>query len=297
MVPCGLQNIGNTYYLNRILQTLHITPGARDACSNEFRRRLMSQQPNRVLKAHVETMNDMDNAVRRGMIHTPSLAVEAAKSQFPRSQQHDAAKYLCFLLGEMTECSKIFTSKKSTTVRCERCPGSETKMSPNDGYLMEQLMDDQLSKSNNVADAVEMWHRETNDYPTHIECNCVKSEKTETHVISQAPDALAVAFPVVYADHGGSKKTWDVEISEQLYIEDTNDRYRLYAIVVHEGTGTAGGHYYAYVKNESWYKCNDSSVSVVSASETRASFNTCHSPHLLFYAKDARQSVIEDEPP
>ena len=297
MVPCGLQNIGNTCYLISILQILHITPGARDACSNEFRRRLMSQQPNRVLKAHIETMNDMDVAIRRGTINVPSLAVEAAKSQFPRPQQHDAAEYLSFVLGEMTECSKIFTSKRSTTVRCERCPGSETQMPPNDGYLMVQLMDRQLSNSNNVADAVEMWHRETNDYPTHIECNCVKSEKTENHVFSHAPDALAVAFPVVYADHGGSKKTWDVEISEQIFIEDTNDRYSLYAIVVHEDIGTAGGHYYAYVKkNKSWYKCNDSSVSFVSASETRASFNTRHSPHLLFYAKDARQSVKEEPP-
>ena len=166
MVPCGLQNIGNTCYLISILQILHITPGARDACSNEFRRRLMSQQPNRVLKAHIETMNDMDVAIRRGTINVPSLAVEAAKSQFPRPQQHDAAEYLSFVLGEMTECSKIFTSKRSTTVRCERCPGSETQMPPNDGYLMVQLMDRQLSNSNNVADAVEMWHRETNDYTT-----------------------------------------------------------------------------------------------------------------------------------
>ena len=148
-----------------------------------------------------------------------------------------------------------------------------------------------------MPDAVEMWHRETNDYPTHIECKCVKSEQTETHVFSPAPHALPVAFPVVYVDYGGSKKTWDVEISEQLSIEDTNDRYSLYAIVVHADMGTAGGHYYAYVKkNGSWYKCNGSNVSVVSASETRPSFNTRHSPHLLFYAKDARQRVIEEPP-
>ena len=66
---------------------------------------------------------------------------------------------------------------------------------------MIQLRGEELSKSENVADAIEMWHRETTDY-------------------------------------GGSKKTWDIEISEQLYIEDTNDRYSYYEIVVHEDLET-----------------------------------------------------------
>jgi ubiquitin C-terminal hydrolase len=44
--------------------------------------------------------------------------------------------------------------------------------------------------------------------------------------------------------------------------------YDLYGVCVHQGSSRSFGHYYSYVRGfeteESWYKCNDESISKVS---------------------------------
>ncbi len=59
-------------------------------------------------------------------------------------------------------------------------------------------------------------------------------------------------------------------------------RYRLYAVLVHEGFSTCSGHYYCYVKNSNdvWFCMNDSDVRQV---PEKAILN--QTPYLLFYER------------
>lgn len=59
-------------------------------------------------------------------------------------------------------------------------------------------------------------------------------------------------------------------------------RYRLYAVLVHEGFSTFSGHYYCYVKNSNdvWYCMNDSDVRQV---PEKSILN--QTPYLLFYER------------
>ena len=92
-------------------------------------------------------------------------------------------------------------------------------------------------------------------------------------------------------DYVGSEKIPIIEISEYLTIDDTKDTYSLYAIVVHERYYVESGHYYSYgKKNGTWYKLNDENFTTTVTSIVRC-FDRKHSPHMLFYTKDKKQSV------
>jgi uncharacterized UBP type Zn finger protein len=52
------------------------------------------------------------------------------------------------------------------------------------------------------------------------------------------------------------------EIDLSKYVEngsDTNNIYKLFSVLVHDGRGSSSGHYYAFInsKLEQWYKFND----------------------------------------
>lgn len=53
--------------------------------------------------------------------------------------------------------------------------------------------------------------------------------------------------------------------------EDKNLVYDLYGVIVHEGSSRQYGHYYSYCRgfesNNTWYKCNDESVSKLAGVE------------------------------
>jgi ubiquitin carboxyl-terminal hydrolase 36/42 len=58
--------------------------------------------------------------------------------------------------------------------------------------------------------------------------------------------------------------------------------YDLYGVVIHVGSSTNSGHYYAYCKNfnnSQWFECNDSHIS-----EVKSESEVLHTEaYLLFY--------------
>ena len=61
------------------------------------------------------------------------------------------------------------------------------------------------------------------------------------------------------------KKYMDASIDDSKKTKVVgNEIYDLYGIVIHVGSSTNSGHYYAYCKsfdNSQWYECNDSHIS------------------------------------
>lgn len=92
-----------------------------------------------------------------------------------------------------------------------------------------------------------------------------------------------------------------------------NHKYHLNSIVVHVGVSTEGGHYFTFVRHlnpggnnesccrikinagsirgknlrETWLKCNDTNITVISKDDMENIFrNEIHKPHLIFYARN-----------
>ncbi|KAF8336537.1 uncharacterized protein EI90DRAFT_3287565 [Cantharellus anzutake] len=78
---------------------------------------------------------------------------------------------------------------------------------------------------------------------------------------------------------------------EELWLDERNQEYELCSVFIHRGTSPAWGHYFFYSCNlpnnpNSWFKYNDSEVSVVSKDEVLADgTGSTANPYLLVYAR------------
>ncbi|KAM0933804.1 putative ubiquitinyl hydrolase 1 [Dioscorea sansibarensis] len=63
---------------------------------------------------------------------------------------------------------------------------------------------------------------------------------------------------------------------------DGTDLYTLYAVVVHLGNSTAGGHYICFTKDDSghWYKIDDAMVRIVDVQQVLA-----QKAYMLLYSR------------
>lgn len=74
-----------------------------------------------------------------------------------------------------------------------------------------------------------------------------------------------------------------------------NEIYDLYGVVIHKGSSTNSGHYFAYCKaaaNNAWYECNDSYIGGMSE---ESALNK--EAYLLFYQKRVTQPKVQPEKP
>jgi len=78
---------------------------------------------------------------------------------------------------------------------------------------------------------------------------------------------------------------------EELWSDERNEEYELSSVFIHRGTSPAWGHYFFYSRDlpsnpDSWFKYNDSEVSVVSKDEVLADgTGSTANAYLLVYAR------------
>lgn len=85
-----------------------------------------------------------------------------------------------------------------------------------------------------------------------------------------------------------------VEQATKIYSELDNNKYKIFSIIIHEGT-TDYGHYYALIKDgDQWFKFNDYNVSKMEESEV---FNLAYggtgnaSAYCIFYAREGLRDM------
>eukprot|EP00299_Pterocystis_sp_00344_P013891 c684_g1_i2.p1 GENE.c684_g1_i2~~c684_g1_i2.p1 ORF type:complete len:537 (+),score=104.39 c684_g1_i2:51-1613(+) len=147
----GLRNLGNTCYLNSILQCLHKTPNIHDVLSS-----VRSPEPS-VAAEFVQTMEQMQQAAELAVISPTSLKREIGRRnrRFASSQQQDSQEFLRVLLDMLHE-------------DCNRNKGK--RLSPIDEKILDEMED--RKKSRTCFDR----YREQNDSPfSAMFCGQLKS--------------------------------------------------------------------------------------------------------------------------
>ncbi|KAJ1395628.1 Ubiquitin specific protease, conserved site [Sesbania bispinosa] len=329
MIGAGLSNLGNTCFLNSILQcfthTVLLVQGLRssthstpcDGHTNGF--------------CDICALRDQidSSLVSSGRILSPLKLVDNMSlvfhnlvkdfsSTFTRHQQEDAHEFMQCVLDKLDRCfldlkkndmsfeddnlvEKVFGGRLISKLQCCNCGRSS------DTY--EPLIDLSLEIENvdTLSSALESFTKVENIDAT-FRCDGCKEEVSmeKQLMLDKTPSVSALHFKRfktdgVYVEKIDKHIDFPLELDLQPYTTSNENnvplKYDLYAVVVHTGSSSTSGHYFCFVRSapDTWHKLDDTKVTKVSG-ETVLS----QEAYILFYAQQGTpwfSNIMESQMP
>lgn len=297
-IGAGLQNTGNTCYLNAALQCLTYTP----PLANYMLSQVHSQscrRADRCILCAVETHF-------LGALHSPGDVIQPCQvlaAGFHTNRQEDAHEFLMFALDvlkaaglpglmnavapqeDKAPSQQLFGGHWRSQIQCLQCQGISDTLDP---YL-EIALDIQTADS--VEQALQhLVQPEELDGENAYHCaTCLKkTAASKTLTLQSAGDVLLLVlkrFSAFTGEKLGGQVRYPECLDMRPYMSQQNGRplhYVLYAVLVHVGRRCQSGHYFCYVKAGTghWYKMDDAKVT---ACDITCVLN--QSAYVLFYVR------------
>ncbi|ORX71366.1 cysteine proteinase, partial [Linderina pennispora] len=306
----GLNNLGNTCFLNSVLQCLTYTaPLAEYLMAHEHSG--SCRMGDSCILCRFEAQVTHALAKRSGSAVSPKPIVGRLKlvaKHMRIGRQEDAHEFLRLLVDsfqrsllhgidpkidrrvqETTLVHQIFGGYLQSQVTCSKCDYDSNTFDP----LLDISLDIQSGSS--LTKALRAFTR-----PEHlVKANRYKCEKcsklvdaTKQMSVYKLPRILTLQLKR-FSIFGGGKINRFVEFPLHLSMKNYVSRnspehgpydYSLYAVLVHAGGTSRSGHYYCFVKSPAgvWYEMNDSMVRQVSENTVLK-----QTAYLLFYERSA----------
>ena len=266
----GLNNLGNTCYLNSALQILvNCTVLSKVILSQTFR----SDKLN-IYKKFLLNYRNSSDAISPNEI---KLLVGEKNNKFLNFQQHDSHEFLIHLLEIIDdEIKKEFgeSNKKILNIKISDLLNilfdnnivsiiySDETNEKSKSKISEKLISLPLDKNcSKISDCINKFEeieilKNNNRWLSVKEKKYVNAYKRL--IIKKYAKYVIFHMKRFSYDISSSKNSKEIEFNE--YINLNNKKYELRGIIIHMGS-TEGGHYISIVKKNKWYLCNDSSFS------------------------------------
>ncbi|KAJ6752023.1 hypothetical protein OIU85_002444 [Salix viminalis] len=288
--PLGLKNLGNSCYLNSVLQCLTYTPPLANFCLRLQHSSLCDSLANGEGKRDCPFCILEKQIVRSLSLDLPLDAPAKIQSclkifaeHFRCGRQEDAHEFLRYVIdachntclrlkklswkgiengGDGSVVKKIFGGALQSQVKCLCCNCESNKV--------DEIMDISLDvlNSNSVRDAMQKFFQ-----PEILDGNNkYKCENRDLRAYSVGRLISPIAFEEVLVLSSFMCKT----------SQDPQPKYNLFGTIVHSGCSLESGHYYAYIKDTigRWYCCNDSYVTLSTLQEVLS-----EKAYILFFSR------------
>ncbi|KAK1395874.1 Ubiquitin carboxyl-terminal hydrolase [Heracleum sosnowskyi] len=309
-IGAGLMNLGNTCFLNSVLQCLTYTePLAAYLQSGKHQSscRTAGFCALCAIQKHVSSARQST-----GRILAPKEIVSNLRCisrNFRNSRQEDAHEYMVNLLESMHKCClpsgvpsesqsaydkssvhKIFGGRLRSQVKCMQCCYTSDKFDPFLDLSLEIVKADSLQKALTHFTAKEFLDGGERHYHCQQCKQKVKALKQLT--IHKAPYVLTIHLKRFSSHLAGQKIDkriiFETTLDLKPFVTDPCDgdtKYTLYGVLVHAGWSTHSGHYYCFVRTSSgmWYSLDDNRVIQVSEKVVLG-----QKAYMLFYYRERR---------
>ncbi|XP_030751447.1 ubiquitin carboxyl-terminal hydrolase 35 [Sitophilus oryzae] len=301
----GLYNLGNTCYMNSVLQALYM--------SKAFRNQVLLQSETMLpLFSKLQILFALLQHSKKFCLSPNDILTLLRPPGFVLGHQHDSSEFLGYLLDTLHEQEKSKTCVISSsegeeaaaeppltvvqqsfggkTVTVSRCAECGTKSERIDEFRDLQLSIPQNVENNSVQSLLEYFLQSEklcgdNQYRCDT-CDRLTDGERITKIVS-IPSHLILTLKHFRFDSVSQTRTkllQRVNLESRICLEGSC--FDLYAAVVHCGNTVDSGHYYTFARDSTgWYKFNDSTVSKT----TEQNLHTVkppETPYILFYARE-----------
>ncbi|KAK4728324.1 hypothetical protein R3W88_021312 [Solanum pinnatisectum] len=310
MQGAGLANLGNTCFLNAVLQSfMHTVPLIQGLKSIDHATPCNSYLKGFCVICALRKLIDASLFSEAGVVSPWKFVnnLNYFSSTFHRFQQEDAHEFLQCFLDKLERCcddsrpkdcqtletdnivKQAFGGRLVSKLRCCNCGHCS------DTY--ETLIDLSLEIEDvdSVDTALESFTKveKIEDSETKFTCEKCKEQVSieKQLVLDKAPTVAALHLKRFKTDGSLVEKIdkyvlFPLELDLHAYADNQTDneemKYDLYAVIVHIGFSYCSGHYYSFIRSapNEWYKFDDSKVVRV-----REDYVLSQEAYVLFYAK------------
>ena len=260
--PRGIQNLGNTCFLNASLQALATVQG-----------HLQIRMDIQLSTVFAQALLDL-NLVNDAPLYPINLVQEVRRwmGAFPANSFQDAHEFILFLLAAVN-CESLQFQCRST-VQCNTC--QESSSTPEDSLGLQVAIDPNATR--NVCDYIESYFSpEAVDYFCD---SCLSGYPAVKQIQPLAIPNVVLVQLKRFKWNGGQLEKLNSLVDCPATINFFAQEYDLVSAICHVGSVNTG-HYVAFcLRGGTWYKLNDVNVSLSNFSEV-----ITRNTYILLYLK------------